>query len=348
VARYTVAQVGCGSRGKVHIDAFLKNADRFELSALCDLDAERLRAAAERFGIARTYTDAAEMLAAERPDVLCFVTQPDVRLAMVELGVRHGVKAIAFEKPMATSLAEARRIYDLCSDAGVKAVVSHQQKYGRHWHKVRDLIDAGEIGEVVRVHACARGWLLQLGTHIVDYVMWIVRRPRARWVVGHVHGKKSLTDSHPSPEYVCGQIAFEDGLRAFVECGSLSPRRMDEEHFWVDNHITVYGTHGYAWANTNGQWAALTKSSAPDVVHEQWEAWPVQNDQLLQPPYIRDLADWLDDDARVHPCNLEVSYHGFEICAALCLSALEHRNVELPLAEIPAEPIRQRMMRELA
>ena len=347
MARYKVAQVGCGGRGKVHIDAFLKNADRFDLAAVCDLDAERLRAAAEKFDIAKTYTDAEEMLAAERPDVFCFVTQPHVRLEMVELGVRHGVKAIAFEKPMATSLADARRILDLCREAGFKAIVSHQQKYGRHWHEAKATIEAGEIGEVVRLHACARGWLLQLGTHIVDYVIWMLGGPRANWVVGHAQGRKLLADSHPSPEYVCGQIAFENGLRAFVECGALSPQRLDDDHFWVDNHITIYGTHGYAWANTDGEWRALTKSSAPLVVGEQLETWPVQNDKLLQPPYISDLADWLDDDARVHPCNLDVSYHGFEICEGLCLSALEHRKVDLPLSELPAEPILERLEREL-
>ena len=347
MTRYKVAQAGCGSRGKIHIEAFLSNPDRFELTALCDLDADRLRAAADRFGVAKTYADAEEMLAAERPDVFCFVTPPAVRWALVEPAVRHGVRAIAFEKPMATSLAEARRIFDACGEASVKAVVSHQQKYGPHWQKVKALIDAGEIGEIVRVHACARGWLLQLGTHVVDYVMWLIGCPRAEWVVGCVHGAGGLADSHPSPDYVCGQIAFDSGVRAFVECGVLSPQRLDADHFWVDNTITVYGTHGYAWADTDGRWEAVTKSSAGRVLGEQLETWPVQQAEMLQAPYMSDLADWLDDDARTHPCNLDVSYHGFEIVTAFCLSALARRKVDLPLADVPAEPVYEQLRRTL-
>ena len=118
--RYRVAQVGLGNRGWVHATGFLANRDRFDLVALCDLDRERLRQGAEQFGVAAAYTDAEAMLAETRPDIFCFVTQPHLRLPMVELGARYGVKAIAFEKPMATSLQEAKAIVDLCHAHGIR------------------------------------------------------------------------------------------------------------------------------------------------------------------------------------------------------------------------------------
>ena len=75
------------------------------------------------------------MLAAEQPDVLVFATPPAVREALVELGLRHGVKAIACEKPLACSLSEARRIVDRCAAADVRGVVCHQLRYGAHWRR---------------------------------------------------------------------------------------------------------------------------------------------------------------------------------------------------------------------
>ena len=287
------------------------------------------------------------MLDAEKPDVFCFVTQPNVRLPLVELGLRHGVRAIAFEKPMATSLAEARRIRDLCDAAGVKFIVSHQQKYGRHWHEARETARRGEIGDVVRIHACSRAWLAQLGTHLVDYVLWFNGGCRATWVVGHVHGRKGLTDSHPSPDFVLGEIAFENGVRAFVEFGYLSPQRLADNKFWTDNTITLHGTHGYAWATTDGEWRAFTRLSGGEVVGAQLDFWPAQENSLLQAPYLRDLADWLDDESKAHPCNGDISYHGFEIMTGLCLSALDHRRIDLPLGEVPREPVIERLAREL-
>jgi len=345
--KYRVAQVGCGFRGKRHVEGFQKNPERFDLVALCDLNAERLQATAREFKIAKTYADAEAMLAAERPDVFCFVTQPNVRLALVELGVRYRPRAIAFEKPMATSLAEARRITDLCHRAGVRFIVSHQQKYGAQWQKAKAVAERGEIGDLVRIHASSRAWLSQLGTHLVDYILWFRGGRRAKWVVGHVHGRKALTDSHPSPEYVEGEIAFEDGVRAFVQFGYLSPQWLADDKFWTDNRITLYGTHGYAWANTDGEWRAFTKASHGEVIGEQLDHWAVQEMSLLQPLYLRDLADWLDDESKVHPCNGDISYHGYEIMAALCYSALDHRKIDLPLKSIPDEPEMERLAREL-
>jgi len=346
MAKYTVAHVGGGNRGQRHIEGFLRNPDRFELVAICDLDADRLKAVATQHGVAATYSDADAMLSDTKPDVFCFATQPATRLPLVELGIRHGVKAIAFEKPMATTLEEARRICAACDDAGVKFIVSHQQKYGEQWHKAKGVADRGEIGEVECIRASSRAWLSQLGTHLVDYVLWFNGGDRAVWAVGHVHGREKLADSHPSPDYVAGQIGFENGVRAWVEFGYLSPQRLADNNFWTDNRITLHGTHGYAWAETNGRWGAFTAAN-PEPVGEQFPEWPEQERNILQAAYLRDLADWLDDDAKIHPCNGAIAYHGYEIMEALCLSALDNRKVDLPLGDLPKETVLDRLAREL-
>jgi predicted dehydrogenase len=344
--RYRVAQVGAGFRGGVHLDGFARNPDRFEVGALCDLDAEKLHRAADQYGIRAAYTDAEEMLEQTKPDVFCFVTQPDVRLQMVELGARHGVKAIAFEKPMATSLKEAKAIADLCEKSGIKAIVSHQQKYLTSMQKLKEVVGAGQIGDTTIIHATTQAWFSQLGTHFMDYTLWINGGSRAQWVVGHVHGKKSLSDSHPSCDYLLGETLFENGVRAYIECGYLSPSHMEDKPFWLNNRLTVYGTHGYAWADTDGRWGAFTQNSGGQVLGEEGPGWSVQEKEMLQPPYLRDLADWLDDDARIHPCNVDISYHGFEILEGLCISALDNTRVDLPIANADVDAV-ARMRREL-
>ena len=62
------------------------------------------------------------------------------------------------------------------------------------------------------------------------------------------------------------------------------------------------------------------------------------NYDLDMPPYIQDMATWLDDDRKVHPCNFESAYAGFEIMMALCRSAVDGGQVALPLTE-PADEI---------
>jgi len=338
--RYRVALVGCGPRGRDHAEAFLANSDRFELAALCDIDAERLQSLSAICEGAEPYEDAERMLSDVKPDVFCFATMPHIRLGLVELGVRHHVKAIAYEKPMATSLAEARRIRDLCEGAGIKTIVSHQHKYGSHWRKVKEIIDGGEIGGIHTIHATAKGWLLQYGTHLVDYMMFLNGGSRATWVVGHVHGKEKLSDSHPSPDYAMAQFEFENGVRGIVECGTLAPDQPGDNAFWMNAGATAYGSEGYAQVIVGSGWRAVTRSSSGLI--EGPGAFDVKVDQ---PPYIRDLADWLDDPSKVHPCNGETAYHGFELVMGICLSGLERRRVTLPIE--PSEPIMERLQREL-
>jgi len=348
VNRYTVAQVGVGSRGMVHLRGFLANAERFDVVALCDLDEAKLRSAAEEHGIEATYADADAMLADTRPDVFCFVTPPAVRIELAELGARHGVKAMAFEKPMATSLAEARAVADLCERGGIKAVVSHQQKYLTSMQRLKGIVDAGELGDVYQIQVSCQAWLSQLGTHFTDYALWAGGGRRARWVVGHVHGRGKLDDSHPSPDYILGEALCEGGVRILIECGYLSPSHMSTDHFWVDNRLTVYGTHGYVWADTDGRWGAMTQATGGRLVGGRGEPWGVQEKTTLQVDYLRDLADWLDDDAKVHPCNVAIAYHGYEILEGLCLSALDNTRIDLPLpAAAAGGDALERMRREL-
>ena len=45
------------------------------------------------------------------------------------------------------------------------------------------------------------------------------------------------------------------------------------------------------------------------------------------------MANWLDDDRKVHPCNFQSAYEGFEIMMALCRSVLDGGQVALPLSD---------------
>jgi len=55
------------------------------------------------------------------------------------------------------------------------------------------------------------------------------------------------------------------------------------------------------------------------------------NYDLDMPPYIQEMADWLDDNKRVHQCNLEHACLGAEIMLAMQRSAAEGGQVSLPL-----------------
>lgn len=339
--KYKVTVLGAGHRGRAHVLGFLANSDRFELTAVCDKDTERMKAMMAGINCSRPiYASAQEMLAKEKPDVFCFVTQPAVRLELVKAGIEAGVKAIAYEKPMATSLAEAKEICDACDRAGVKQVVCHQHKYGGHWQAVKKIVQDGRIGQVRSVHATSKGWFFHYITHLADYAMWLLDYPEPKWVVGHIHGRGKLGDSHPSPDYILGQAGFAGDVRAFFECGTLAPGRGVPEQFWLNAGATVLGTKGWAEVIVGKGYRAVTADKG------YVEDYSVSFDETGNTaPYITDLAPWLDDDSKKHICRGELAYRGFHLSMGILLSSLDQKTVPFPV-DINA-PILERMVAEL-
>ena len=339
---YTVAVAGLGKRGLHHADALAKNP-RFRLVGLCDIDPARLDAAKRKFGVSYGNADAARMLAEARPDVFVFCTLPHVRLPLIRAGVGAGVKLIAYEKPIATSMNEALEMSKLLGDAGVKSVVSHQHRYGDHYQKVKEIIASGALGRVHTVYGQATGWMMHMMTHMIEYASWYNDYAPAEWVVGQAAGKEKFADVHSSPDYIAALVQFKNGVRGLIECGAGAPDVPEVEAWWRKCRIGAQGTAGFAEVLTGGGgkgggWRAVTKDGAMsgpggmDYDHDM-------------PPYIQDIADWLDDPDKVHPCNGETALRGFEIMMAACRSAVARGKITLPLG--PGEPELEALRRTL-
>ena len=321
---YRVVVVGVGKRGMHHAAAFKANP-RFELVGLCDIDPARLSAAAAKLGNVPTGTDAAALAMAAKPDVFCFCTLPNLRLDMIRAGVKSGAKLVAFEKPVALSSAEAMEVRKMLDASGVKGVVSHQHRYGVHYRKVKEIVSSGALGRVHTVYGTATGWMMHMLTHLIDYMRWYNGEAEAEWAMGQAAGRGKFKDVHASPAYIAGVIQFANGVRGTVECGAGAPDVPEAGAWWRKCRIGVQGSDGFAEVLTGGGWRAVTKAGASSGPGDM-------NYDRDMPPYVQQMADWLDDDRKVHECNFGSAYKGFEIMAALCRSAAEGGQVALPLA----------------
>lgn len=148
---YTVLVVGMGKRGMHHAAAFNANP-RFKVSGICDIDPKRLDDAAAKLGQPAKGTDAAALARALKPDVFCFCTLPHLRTPFVRAAIGGGAKLIAFEKPVALTSAELFVVRDLIRQGGVKAVVSHQHRYGKHYQQVKQIVASGALGRIHTVY----------------------------------------------------------------------------------------------------------------------------------------------------------------------------------------------------
>ncbi len=335
---YTVAVAGLGKRGTHHAEAVSKNP-RLKLVGLCDIDPVRLDAAKQKFGVSHASTEVDKVLGDTKPDIFMFCTLPHIRLPLIKAGIGAGVKLIAYEKPVATSMNEGLEMYKLLRESGVKTVVSHQHRYGEHYQKVKEIIECGAIGRVHTVYGHATGWMMHMMSHMVEYTSWYNNNSDVEWVAGQAAGIEKFTDVHSSPDHICAMIQYANGVRGVIECGAGAPDVPEVDAWWRKCRIGAQGTEGFAEVLTGGGWRAVMKHGAMsgpggmDYEHDM-------------PPYIQDIVNWLDDPKQIHPCNGETAMKGFQVMMAACRSVVQRGKVKLPLGE--GEPELEALKRVLS
>jgi len=330
MSKYKVLVVGMGKRGMHHAAAFNANP-KFQVVGICDIDQKRLDDAAPKVGNPEKSLDATALSKKLKPDLFCFCTLPNLRLDFIKMGIASGAKLIAFEKPVAMSSNEGLQIKQALDKSGVKAVVSHQHRYGEHYKKVKEIVAGGALGRVHTVYGTATGWAAHMLSHLIDYTCWFNNYEPAAWAMAQAAGRGKLADLHTSPDYVAGVVHYQNGVRGIYDCGAGAPDVPEvdssKEHklWWRKARMGAQGSEGFAEVITNGGWRAVTRRGG-------FQSGTGNMDYMEDmPPYVQEMADWLDDGRKVHPCAFANAYKGFEVMAALYRSAAEGGQIALPL-----------------
>lgn len=127
-------------------------AEGIEIAAVVDLRPEAARRKIADFGVKCPVSDDLRgTLKRTRPDFVVDLTTPAAHCRTTCTALRAGCHVIG-EKPMAASLAEARRMVKASEDSGKLYMVSQSRRWdGRH-ERVRQTIASGAIGEVTTVN----------------------------------------------------------------------------------------------------------------------------------------------------------------------------------------------------
>lgn len=186
------AVIGTGFFARNHLHAWAQMPE-VELVAVCDVDPDRVHAAAAAFG-GRAYLDAAELLAAEELDFVDIATTPPTHRMMVELAAAHGVAPIC-QKPLAWEMADAKAMVQACADAGLPFMVHENFRFQHPMRRIKSLLDEGAIGRPFfgrvsfrtahDVYA-AQPWLIDsermiivdVAVHLFDLAMCFMGQPR--------------------------------------------------------------------------------------------------------------------------------------------------------------------------
>jgi predicted dehydrogenase len=140
------AIVGAGLiASKKHIPAYLKHNNTFQLTAICDINAQAVQQVAQSFRIPHAYTDLSDMLAQEKPDLVDICTPPRTHAALAVQAMAHGCHVL-IEKPMALTTADSDAIVHAARKYGVQVCVAHSDLFYWPFMQARELVARGAIG----------------------------------------------------------------------------------------------------------------------------------------------------------------------------------------------------------
>jgi predicted dehydrogenase len=150
--RIRVGVVGCGEVAQIiHLPTLSQLADRFEVTALCDVSPTVLHGVGDAWGIAARVQDFHALVSRDDVD-LVLVANPDAYHAEVTLAAIAAGKDVLVEKPMCLTLRECDEIVAAASAAGAVVQVGYMR---RHAHALTEAKAALEtLGEIryARVH----------------------------------------------------------------------------------------------------------------------------------------------------------------------------------------------------
>jgi predicted dehydrogenase len=138
--------IGCGDVTEVKSGPGFQKAEHSALVAVMRRDGARAADYARRHGVPRWYDDARSLVADPEVDAVYVATPPSSHLEYALLAARAG-KPVYVEKPMARDHAECVAMVDGCRAAGVPLFVAYYRRALPRFLKIKELLDAGAIGE---------------------------------------------------------------------------------------------------------------------------------------------------------------------------------------------------------
>ncbi|HEV7276347.1 MAG TPA: Gfo/Idh/MocA family oxidoreductase [Devosiaceae bacterium] len=262
------ALIGCGFFAANHMHGWAEIGDA-EIIAVCDRDAGRAQAMAERFGIPATYTDAAEMLAREQLDFVDIATTSGSHRTLVELAAPH-VRLVICQKPMADSLADGAAMVAAAGGAGIPLVIHENFRWQRPFREIARRVAEGDLGTIhfarfsfrhgydnyvnqPYLAEIERFTIMDVGLHLFDLSRHFVGEAttlscRTQRLNPKVRGEDAFT----------ALIGHESGATSAIDCSffsKLSPHRFPQTTAWIegdrgtieldeDYRMTVHGPDG--------------------------------------------------------------------------------------------------------
>lgn len=273
-----------------------------EFTGIWDRDLARAKKMAKALGT-KAFASREALLARKlHGAVICSenVNHRDDAIACAQAGV-----GVMCEKPLATSVADARAMVEACRNAGVPLMTAFPCRFYGPALRLKEQVDAGELGEVLggvttnhgrqpggwfaNPKLSGGGAVTDHTVHIVDFLRWLMGREFKRVYAAVGYNRFKLTRKAVGKHVLddAGVLSLEmDGGAVFsLDCSWSRP---EEYSTWGDAKVELVGTKGVARMDLFRQ-RLLLASSGTKRLSER--CWADEKDFGIAGEFIRTLRE---------------------------------------------------------
>lgn len=218
--------IGCGDVTEVKSGPGFQQARNSSLVAVMRRNGKLAEDYARRHGVPKWYDSAGGLVRDPDVDAVYIATPPYAHKEYTLMCAQAG-KPVCVEKPMGMSLADCQEMIQACRLAGVPLFVAYYRRSLPRFLKVKELLDAGAVGDVRGVTMAlymplpdkldwhylpevgGGGKFVDMGCHTLDFLDYVLGPIRS--VTGFAGNLGGL---YPVEDTVAGAFEFESGVQA--------------------------------------------------------------------------------------------------------------------------------------
>ncbi|MFC4245166.1 Gfo/Idh/MocA family protein [Gryllotalpicola reticulitermitis] len=287
-----VGVVGVGWAGQQHLKGYAA-LPGVDIVALAGMETDRVADLQKEYGIAATFDRWEDMLDAVELDAVSIATPTFLHAPIAIAALERGLHVLT-EKPIAAGLADARAMVEQARVSGRVLQVVFNHRLRGDISELGRIIESGELGTpyiakagwLRRARIPGSSWfaqkaqagggpLLDLGVHVIDYVLHLLGEPEVATVSASTYAElgAQAIEGFDVEDIAIAFIRLTNGATVTVEA-SWDAYRADNNEYWM----TVYGTKGGAELRViDYETTQFTVFRTKDGENADYQATPSEN-----------------------------------------------------------------------
>jgi predicted dehydrogenase len=356
-----VGMIGAGSMARHHLDAWSRS-DGVRVVAIYNRTQSKAEALAQEFAIPSVCAEVDSLICREDVGAVSISMPHSLHHPLALAAIAAG-KHVFCEKPLATTLRDAREMWEQAEQRGIKTGIQFGHRFSPALNRLRALLLDGYVGQVQRLECswcfdwardpsfplvwrfkrdlAGAGALADLGVYAID---------AARWLIGEFRSVSGcLQTSVRERPVLAHERDFAEIVRMFSE-GTLPPAQesgpVENEDECVFVASFENGAHGVFWASRMQDEQRLSVYGSQGVLtwhlrgetlygrrsgHAELEPIPLPTNAAA-PPFVSRFVASIRDGVERSPSFYD-GLKAQEVIEAVLQSAHEQRWVPLPATE---------------